>query len=193
MIGLRATALIAFASIALHELRYVVGYGSHAGEALAEQGHGYLPLAGVGVALLLAAAAGQLLRLAARAWRTGAGSGAPLPFGLVWLCAGVALTGVYTGQELLEGAFAAGHPSGLDAVAAHGGLVAYPLAFALGGVVALLLRGANAAIAVAARLGRRLGRERRRAAPARPRFRTDLKPRGAFASGRAARGPPLPA
>jgi hypothetical protein len=196
VVTLRAAALIAIASLALHELRYVLGYGSHAGEALADQGHSYLPGAGIAAAVLLALAAAQLLRLAARAWRTGAGSGAPMPFGLAWLCAGLALTGVYTGQELLEGAFASGHPGGLDAVASHGGLVAYPLAFALGAVVALALRGAHAAVAAAARLGRaRAGAPRRHAsAPAaRTGLLAQLSPRGPFASGRAVRGPPLAA
>jgi hypothetical protein len=189
---LRSTALIAIASLLLHELRYVLGYGSHAGEALAAQGHGYLPFAGVAAVVLLAAAGAQLLRLLGRAWRTGAGSGAPMPFGLAWLAATLTLAGVYTGQELLEGALAAGHPGGLDAVTAHGGLVAYPLAFAFGALVALGLRGAHAVVAAVARLGRRF--QPRVRIPHTRRAATAVRvPRGAFASGSAVRGPPLSA
>ena len=191
MITLRATALITAASLALHELRYVLGYGSHAHEALASQGHSYLPLAAALAAVLLALAAAHLLARLARAWRTGVGDGAPLPVGLAWLAASLALAGVYTGQELLEGALAEGHPGGLAAVTANGGLVAYPLAFALGALVALLLRGASAVLAAVAR------RPRGWLAPRAPCGRLpvllgiDPVPQSRLLGCRAARGPPL--
>jgi hypothetical protein len=188
---LRAASLIGVASLVLHELRYVLGYGSHADETLAAHGHGYLSAAGVGAAVLLALAAARLLALVARAWRTGVGERGSMPFGVAWLAAGLMLTGVYTGQELLEGAFAAGHPAGLDAIAAHGGLVAYPLAFALGAVVALTLRGARALVAAAARRGRRTRPPRASWRPARSPLRLDLPLPGALATGRAVRAPPL--
>ena len=188
---LRATALIAVASLGLHELRYVVGYGSHAHEAQAAQGHGYLPLVAIAAAVLLALAAAQLLRALALAWRTGAGEGARLPLGLAWLAASLALAGVYSGQELIEGAIAPGHPGGVAALAAHGGLVAYPLALALGGLVALALRGADAIVATVARRAGRPLLQRVRAGRDRPLFRIDPIRPGALAAGRPVRGPPL--
>ena len=62
--------------------------------------------------------------------------------------------GADSGQELTEGMLASGHPSGLAALTAHGGLVALPLAAAFGLLVALVLRGVRAAIDAAARRGR---------------------------------------
>jgi hypothetical protein len=191
VIKLRATALVAVASLALHELRYVAGYGSHAHDALASQGHDYLPVAGALAAVVLAAAAAQLLAALGRAWRTGAGEGGPLPLGLAWLAASLALTGVYTGQELLEGALAPGHPGGIAALTEHGGLVAYPLAFLLGGLVALALRGARAAVIALARRARRPSLPRPAARLRRPLFRLDIVRPGALAAGRPVRGPPL--
>jgi hypothetical protein len=188
---LRATGLIAVASLALHELRYLLGYGSHAHDAIAAQGHGYLAAASLGAVILLALAASQLLGAMTRAWRTGSGAGASLPFGLAWLAAGLALGVVYSGQELIEGAFASGHPAGFAALAGEGGLVAYPLAFALGALVALALRGAEAAIAAVARRAPRARLPRERPARARPLFRLDLSRPGALAVGRSVRGPPL--
>jgi hypothetical protein len=191
VIKLRATALVAVASLALHELRYVAGYGSHAHDAIASQGHGYLPFAGAAAVVILAAASAQLLAALARAWRTGAGEGAELPLGLAWLAASLALTGVYTGQELLEGAFASGHPGGIAAVTAHGGLLAYPLAFVLGGLVALALRGARAAVDVVARRASRPSLPRPRVRSPRPLSPLDLTRPAALAGGRSVRGPPL--
>ena len=51
----------------------------------------------------------------------------------------LAILAVYCSQELLEGALAAGHPTGLDAVAASAGWVALPLALALGAATALVV------------------------------------------------------
>lgn len=150
---LRAGSLIASSALALHELRYLIGYGDGSASAVAEQGHTYLPAAGAIVALLLALAIAQLARALAGDRRE---PRRPLPFLLVWALASVALLAVYCGQELTEGALSAGHPSGLAALAAHGGIVAVPLAAAFGLLVAVVLRGARAAIAAAAR---------RRAAP----------------------------
>jgi hypothetical protein len=148
---LRAGALIAASALGLHELRYLIGYGGDAGRAVADQGHAYLPLAGALIVLLIALAAVQLAAAVVGAVGTGAGERRPAPFWLVWALAGLALLGVHAGQELAEGLLASGHPAGLAAITAHGGLVAVPLAFGLGLVVALALRGAEAAIAAARR------------------------------------------
>jgi hypothetical protein len=158
---LRAGALIAVSALALHELRYLIGYGHGADEAIAAQGHAYLPIAGGLVSLLLALAAAQLARALLAPRRRPGGEPRPVPFWLAWALASAALLTVYAGQELTEGLLAAGHPGGLAAVAGHGGLVAVPLAAGFGLLVALALRGARAAIAAVA--------SRRRAAAPRPR------------------------
>jgi hypothetical protein len=147
---LRAGALIAASALALHELRYLVGYGDRAGQAIAEQGHSYLSVAGALVAFALALAGVQLAAVLLGALRGSADERRP-PFALVWALASAALLAVYAGQELTEGLLAAGHPAGLDALAGNGGLVAVPLAVGLGLLVALGLRGARAAIAAVAK------------------------------------------
>ena len=169
------TGLIALAVLVLHELRYLIGYGGHAGQALADQGHGYLPFASGAVLLLLALGVGQLLLALKRALRSATASPAP-PFGLLWLAAISALLAIYCSQELLEGLLTSGHPNGFAALAADRGWSALPLAIALGAVVALALRGAAAAerrVAARARSARswpaRVARVRRpRLAPLAP-------------------------
>jgi hypothetical protein len=146
--------LIAAAALALHELRYLIGYGELAGSALAAQGHGYLPFAGVGTILLLGLGLGQLLLAFRRALRSATASPAP-PFGLLWLASICALLAIYCSQELLEGVISTGHPTGLAALGVDGGWSALPLACGLGLVVALALRGAAAAEALVAGRARR--------------------------------------
>jgi hypothetical protein len=187
---LRAGALIAAAALALHELRYLVGYGDRAGQAIAEQGHSYLPAAGALVALALALAGVQLAAMLAGALRGPADERRP-PFSLVWALASAALLAIYAGQELTEGLLAAGHPAGLDAVAANGGLVAVPLALGFGLLVAIGLRGARAAIAaVEERRRAAMPRPGRRAAPVHPAPAPLLAPMSPIARNLAGRAPP---
>jgi hypothetical protein len=145
----RAAALLAAGAFALHQLRYLVGYGDGAGHALATQGHGYLQLVEPILALALAGAAGQLVAAVAR--RSGVASGRSARWGLcrLWLVATAALAATYVCQELVEGALSAGHPSGIAAVLAAGGWWALPLAVGLGLVIALAVRGADAVVAAA--------------------------------------------
>jgi hypothetical protein len=152
---LRAGALLTSAALALHELRYLVTFGRHSQRALAEQGHAYLSLVHVFAGALLALAAGALLTRVIKARRTGVGEEAPPRFAALWAGAAVALVAIYSGQELLEGLLASGHPAGLGALTAHGGLVVLPLALLLGCAVALGLRGASALVCAAARRARR--------------------------------------
>ena len=71
-------------------------------------------------------------------------------FGPAWQRSTLALQAVYATQELAEGWLAAGHPPGVAAVLGHGGWTAFLIAIAVGAVVALLLRGAAAAVRWAA-------------------------------------------
>jgi hypothetical protein len=182
---LRATALVTVAALALHELRYLIGYGGGTPEALASQGHAYLPVAGaLAGALLLVAAAqltGRLLR--------GHGEKAAPRMGVAWAWASVALLAIFVGQESLEGLLSSGHPEGIAAITANGGLVAIPLAVVLGGLVALGLRGATRLVAAAAWGGRR-SLTRSRSLVLRPRFRDAAPAAGVLALNLAGRAPP---
>ena len=140
---LRAAALLAIGALAVHELRYLAGYGGGAGGALAAHGHAYLALAGGLVAVVsIFALAAFLARLALG----GTVGSAPSTTGLA-LGATAALLAIYAGQELIEGLLAPGHPAGLAGVLGAGGWTAVPLACLIGLVIALLLRCADAALA----------------------------------------------
>ena len=84
------------------------------------------------------------------------------------------------------------HGGGLAGVVGHGGWTAFAFAVLLGALVALLLRGADAAIAYAGRRARRSparhAKRRARRLPRAARCSTHL-----LASSLVPRGPPLPA
>jgi hypothetical protein len=180
---LRAGALMAVAALALHQLRYAIGYGLDSPEASA--GHGYLSLLGALAVGLLALAALQLLALATRPARH-PGRGGP-SFRAAWAAAAAALLAIFVAQELLEGVLAGGQ--GAAGLLAHAGWSAVPLAIALGAVVALALRGAERVLAGA---GERIPALRRPAIRAlRPWLRL-IPPRASLLSRHlASRAPPL--
>ena len=146
----RGFLLLPVAALGVHELRYRLAYGSQADSALAAQGHGYLDSLAPWLVLLLGLAFGTFLVRAAGAL---AGRGDLTPrrsFAALWLLASASLVAIFAAQELLEGVFAAGHPSGLSGLVGHGGW------WALAASVAV---GAGGRGGAAARLGgRRLGR-----------------------------------
>lgn len=152
--GFRAAALVAAGGIALHELRYVLGYGSGSEHALASHGHEYLNLTTLLVGIVLALAVGQLVAVLARPRPSTSLGAHRASLARVWLAATLALLAVYTAQELVEGMLAPGHPAGLAALTAGGGAWALPLAAAIGLLVALLVRGADAVIAAVSRRSR---------------------------------------
>jgi hypothetical protein len=186
----RLAGVIAPAALVLHELRYLIGFGHHAHEALAERGHAYLPLAGGVAGLMLALAAAQLIVALDRARRT---ARAEEPPGLVqvWIVLAVALLGVYTGQELLEAALTAGRDVSAAAVLADGGWSALPLALAIGALAALLVHGAGRRVALVARCARP---RPARPTPLNPRRRVApvLTPTSVIARHLAGRAPPAP-
>jgi hypothetical protein len=186
---LRATALVTVAALALHELRYLIGYGGGTPEALSSQGHGYLPVAGALAGALVVVAAAQLAGRLVRARLQGRAE-QPVPrLRVMWLWASVALLTIFVAQESLEGLLSSGHPEGIAAVTANGGLVAIPLAVALGGLVALGLRGATRMVVAAA--GRaRPSPPRPRVLANRPRMRAAAPPAGVLALNLAGRAPP---
>lgn len=190
----RAAAAMPAAVLTVHQLRYQLAFGSRADEKLAAQGHQYLSAAAPFVAMLLAVVAGLFLANLARAWRRGDEGedtrGARGSLARIWLLAALSLLLIYCGQEFFEGLLASGHPGGLAGVFGQGGLWAIPLSILLGGLVAVTLRIADAAIRWAA------SRRRRNAAPQvrarRPRRPDDFipAPRGPLAGEAAGRAPP---
>jgi hypothetical protein len=149
----RASGVLLVGALVLHELRYALGYGSDAQEALARHGHAYLEqLIPALVALSVALVGGTLL--APRSGR-GAAAGRGL-LGRAALYAGLLLA-VFCAQELAEAWLAGGHPGGVDALVAHGGWTAIPLALALGAIAAMATRGLERVeVRLAAAYSRRL-------------------------------------
>lgn len=192
----RGIALVPAAGMLVHQLRYFLAYGGGADGALSEQGHAYLSSLTPWIIFLCAAALGAFLGRLARAWRLGEpetrSTSSPV---VVWLVAAAGLVTLYTGQELLEGLLAAGHPPGLIGVFGDGGWWAIPAALFVAGLLTLGLRGAGAAVRfVASRRVRSAGS--RRLPPSSTRapavlLRPPLAPMAAAAPGRAP-PPPLP-
>jgi len=143
-LSLRGAAAMPAAALAVHQLRYKLAYGAGASHALAEQGHAYLSSLVPWIVLLATLSAGATLGRFARRWAAGAGARSSGMAGVrVWLVASAALFAIYAGQELLEGLFASGHLGGLAAVLGAGGWWAVPVALLVGGLLALVLRGAR--------------------------------------------------
>jgi hypothetical protein len=163
---LRLAALLAVGAAALHQLRYLIAFGSSTGEHAAA-GHGYMTdLLPVLAVLVLSAALATVIR-----GTEGASYAGSALTGRIAVFTG-ALLAIYTSQELIEGILAAGHPGGSAALLAGSGWVALPLALAIGSLTALIARaleGIERAIAVthAARTRFRPPAVRGRALPAR--------------------------
>jgi hypothetical protein len=189
---IRAAALLPAAVLTVHQLRYQLAFGAHTDARLASQGHDYLGALTPLAAMLVAIAAGLFIAGLARARRDGEAAERGRPFAFLWLLAAAALLGIYCAQELAEGMIFAGHPGGLHGVFGDGGLWAVPLSLALGAIVALALRVADAAQRWVASLAAAepappAGRPPRAPRPA-PVFMPALAPLALAAAGRA---PPL--
>jgi hypothetical protein len=131
---MRALAAFGAGSAAIHQLRYAIGYGDAAPHALATHGHhGYLEVAfpGLMTAALIALAA-ALMRVARRPV---ASERRRVSLMALWLGCTLALAAIFAAQETLEGAGAL----------AGGGWIGLVLAIPAGLLVALALRGADAA------------------------------------------------
>jgi hypothetical protein len=186
----RGFLLLPAAAFAVHELRYKLAYGSNANAALSAQGHSYLDSLAPWLVLLLALALGCFLVRVSRALAGRPDRAPRRSFAALWLLATASLAAVYAGQELLEGVFAEGHPSGLAALVAHGGWWALAAAIVLGAAVAGVLRLGSVVVASAGRLAARRPLHALRIVPLRPRSAL-LAPRGVLASAAAGRAPPL--
>jgi len=201
--ALRGAALMPAAALLVHQLRYQLAYGGASSRALAEQGHAYLssltPWIVLLAALALGASLGGLVERWARRGADGCAGASARRAGLrAWLLASAALVAIFSGQELLEGAFAGGHAAGAAAVLGGGGWWALPAALLVGGLLALALRaGAVVGEALAELTPLRLrlrgsAREGARAVPAGPVLRLPA-PLARAAAGRAPPRPPVAA
>lgn len=192
------------AALAVHEGRYYLAFGARTPARLLHDGHGYLgslvPFIVLAAALALGLFAGRL----ARAWQgiegiEGIADVAPATTrrrhstGRIWAVCAATLIALYCGQELAEGALAAGHAGGLAGIAGSGGWLAVPLAILAGGALTLMLRAGDALTEMLA------GRRHARPAPAPPRvslgrrrppLRSDWRLAGASGVS-AGRAPPL--
>jgi hypothetical protein len=143
----------------VHQLRYQLAFGSDASRKLGDQGHAYLHELTPWIVLAVALGLGGLVTGVARAWRRGEGDRARGGCVVVlWALASVGLLCIYVGQELVEGLLASGHPQGLAGVLGDGGLWALPASIAVGGLLALVVRGGHALVNHVARLRRRAPR-----------------------------------
>jgi hypothetical protein len=192
---LRGALLMPLCVLGVHQLRFYLAFGDHAAGRLAREGHGYIsafePFALLAAAIALGGGVGRL----ARAWqRDDPDASAPRldherrrTLVRTWLLCAGALLAAYCAQELLEGAFAPGHPAGLAGIFASGGWIAIPVAVVIGGALAACLK-------LAETLGRLIGRHRatRPATPESGRPRVGLRapdwkldPASGVAAGRA--------
>lgn len=134
----RLGALLMLGSLAVHELGYRLGHGEGAEEALRAHGHAYLTVVGPLVVVL----AGLVLGRGIARWASGRPTTVEGRWRLtsLWPVLALALGAIFSVQELLEGVVASGHPSGVGAVSAGGGLIAFAAAAAIGLVLALVVR-----------------------------------------------------
>jgi hypothetical protein len=142
----RGFVLFPAAAYAVHQLRFVLGYGAGSNAALAAQGHGYLDSLAPWVGILLALGLGSFLT---RLVRAAAGTRDATPrrsFAKLATVTWALLFTAYGVQEWLEGVFAAGHPAGLEGVFGHGGWWAVPLSGLAALAVTALLRLAETVV-----------------------------------------------
>ena len=188
-------AVMPLAAFAVHQLRYYLAYGPRADRELADQGHAYLTSLTPWIVMLAALAFGAFACALRGPGPTGrADTPTPRHSAVrLWALTAVGLLAIYVGQEMLEGFMATGHPGGLLGVFGDGGWLAAPAAVAVGGVVALGLRGARARD----RPGREPSSPSSSARLSRARslgtHRVDLAPADPLAGCAAGRAPPLAA
>ncbi|HEY1565627.1 MAG TPA: hypothetical protein VGF68_01370 [Solirubrobacteraceae bacterium] len=180
------------AAIAVHQLRYWLAFGSTAGVELQRQGHSYLHSVAPWIVVALAWGVGAFLSALGRAMH---GQTSVPRYGLslvaLWLICTASLVVIYSGQELLEGLLATGHPAGLVGVFGYGGWWAIPASVCVGLVLAALLHGARWVLHEVASRRARARTASSSPGPPRPRPADLSLPRLApLALGWSGRGPP---
>jgi hypothetical protein len=132
------------AAFAVHQLRFVLAFGSGAGAELKETGHSYLHSVVPWIMLVVGLSVGVFLWSLSRAVAGKRSETKPgLSFFALWLTCASCLLIIYCTQETLEGLFATGHPTGLIGIFGFGGLWSIPSAVGVGLVLASLIYGAD--------------------------------------------------
>ena len=190
--GAARIALLPAAALAVHQLRYLLAYGSAAGIELQRQGHSYLHSAVPWIILVVALVVGGFLRALGRAFSGQTSlSRFSLSFTALWLVCTVALVAIYGCQEFLEGLFATGHPAGLVGIFGFGGWWAIPAAACIGLALAAIFHGARWVLEeVAQRFHRARRRTRRRPQRSRRPPAVSTPRLAPLAYGWSGRGPP---
>lgn len=133
---------------AVHQLSYLLAYGSDAGTELSAHGDHYVAAAMVAVALAALSLVPGLVRLLG-AWR---GRTRPamssVPLWLAWLGWTLALVAGFCALEGLEIVLEPHHVGGVVGVLGNDGWWALPAAAFVGAVMTLLLRGGRALLAI---------------------------------------------
>jgi hypothetical protein len=132
------TSYVVLGAFGVHAIRYALASGRGVHPA-----HGYL----AGVPPLLAGVlALALARFAFAAIDQRATASGPLDWRVRWLSGTLGFLALYAVQENAEAMTATGHLAGPLALIAHGGWTVVPLGVIAGGVLAVLLRGTEAAL-----------------------------------------------
>jgi hypothetical protein len=143
LIGLGQVGLLPPAAFAVHQLRYLLAFGGHAGLELQRTGHSYLHSLVPWLALAAALAVGIFLRALGRAF---AGAATPgrytASLAVLWVACSASLLAIFVCQETLEGLFLTGHPAGLAGIFGYGGWWAIPVSAMIGLVLAAVMHGA---------------------------------------------------
>jgi hypothetical protein len=186
--------LVPVAAFAVHQLRFLLAFGSGAGAELRETGHSYLHSVVPWIMLLVGLSVGTFLwSLGQSAAGKRSASRRGHSFLNLWLVCASCLLAIYCTQEFLEGLFATGHPTGIEGIFGFGGLWAIPSATGIGLVLATVMHGASWTLAqVSSRCGRlREAPARRVPSVERPSevVRTCAEP---LVRGWSGRGPPPP-
>jgi hypothetical protein len=142
--GLASAALLPPAAFAVHQLRYMLAFGSASGIELQRTGHSYLHSMVPWLVLLIALVVGGFLRALGRAFagQTSLPRYTTSLLGL-WLTCAASLVAIFAFQEFLEGLFLSGHPAGLAGIFGYGGWWSIPAAVCVALVLAALLHGAH--------------------------------------------------
>lgn len=159
----RGLLLLPVGALVVHQLRYMLAYGSAASSELTDQGHSYLHSLTPYLVFSIGLAAGLFLyELALVSWtRSGREAGFMISSRWLWACTTVFLIAIYAAQEFLEGIFAEGHPAGFVGIFGHGGWWAIPVAAVVAAGIVALQRIARAIIAAIARPPVRIAPTRR--------------------------------
>lgn len=136
------------AALVVHQLRYVLTYGSAAGGALQEQGHAYLHSLVPWASAAVAVAGGTLVVEAAARLRRHDSTVVLPGFRRSWSAFTAVLVAAYVTQEWLEGALAHGHPTGFAGVFGGGGYWAVPASIVVALALTWLMRAGARLVAV---------------------------------------------